>query len=162
MLDSGAARGYFSCRQHWLVLHVKTDEIVSTLRELALKYPETEEGIACAGTALEKRTIKVRNKAFLFLGKADVMLKLRDSLTEAAKLAAKAPDVYKAGANGWVTVKLDAGASPSLDVLARWIDESYRLLAPKQLTAVLPATGLPTRKPKRPTTSKPSKGKARK
>jgi hypothetical protein len=118
---------------------------VKTLRELALRYPEAEEGIACAGTAIEKRTIKVRSKAFLFLGTADAMLKLGDSLAEAAKLAAKEPELYKTGAKGWVTVKIDADASPPFDVLARWIDESYRLLAPEQLVSLLPERGLPSK-----------------
>ena len=118
---------------------------MKNLRELALRYPEAEEGIACAGTAIEKRTIKVRNKAFLFLGTADAMFKLGDSLADAAKLAAKEPGLYKTGAKGWVTVKFDADTSPPLDILARWIDESYRLLAPKQLTALLPERGLPSK-----------------
>ena len=134
---------------------------MKTLRELALRYPEAEEGIACAGTAIEKRTIKVRNKAFLFLGMDDAMLKLGDSLAEAAKLAAKEPELCKTGAKGWVTVKIDADASPPLDVLARWIDESYRLLAPKQLVALLPKRGLPSRNSTKTTSSKAPKKKSR-
>ena len=48
-----------------------------TLRRVALRYPEAEEGVACEGTAAEKRTIKARGKAFLFLGATGAMLKLR-------------------------------------------------------------------------------------
>jgi hypothetical protein len=111
---------------------------LQSLRALALQYPEAEEGIACVGTALEKRTIKVRKKAFLFLGVADAMIKLADLLPEAAALAAKDPERCKAGAHGWVTVKFDEKQPPT-ELLARWIDESYRLLAPKALVASLPA-----------------------
>jgi hypothetical protein len=111
---------------------------------LALRYPKAEEGIACAGTALEKRTVKARSKAFLFLGTADAMVKLGDSLAEAARLAATEPDRYKVGTHGWVTVTFGGEESPPLDLLERWIDESYRLLAPKQLVALLPVRGLPT------------------
>jgi hypothetical protein len=106
-----------------------TRAITKTLRATALRLPDTEEGVACEGTALEKRTIKVRRKAFLFLGAADAMLKLGDSKVEAAKLAAKEPDRYKVGATGWVTVKF-GDEPPPAGLLKRWIDESYRLAAP--------------------------------
>src|SRR5262249_21237923 len=110
---------------------------MQALRKIALRYPEAEEGIACKGTALECLTVKVRDKAFLFLGKSALRLKLGGSLPEAAKLAAKQPDHYRAGGGGWVKVVMGAGNSPPLDMLARWIDESYRLLASKQLVAKL-------------------------
>lgn len=115
----------------------KNSKPLPALRQAALKYPEAEEGIACAGTSLEKRTIKVRNKAFLFLGAADAMLKLQESIPEATKLAEGEPTRYKVGASGWVTIKFDGENALPLDVLTRWIDESYRLLAPKKLVAKL-------------------------
>jgi hypothetical protein len=114
---------------------------MEALRKFALRYPEAEEGIACEGTEVESRTVKVRNKAFVFLGKTDVRLKLRDSLSEAAELAAKEPDCYNVGAPGWVKATFRPGQSPPAGLLERWIDESYRLLAPKQLVASLPSTG---------------------
>jgi hypothetical protein len=119
------------------------------LQTIALRYPEAQEGVACAGTPIEKRTVKVRNKAFLFLGTADAMVKLSESLTEAANLAAKEPNHYKVGAHGWVSLTFSDGAPPPLDVLERWIDESYRLLAPKQLVALLPEHGLPAKNARR-------------
>lgn len=119
-------------------------EPTQALRRVALRYPEAQEGIACEGTSVEKRTIKARNKAFLFLGMADAMLKLRDSHAEATDLASKEPSRYKVGAHGWVMVTFGSVESLPIDLLARWIDESYRLLAPKQLVALLPARGLPT------------------
>ena len=120
---------------------------VKALRELAKGYPESHEGIACAGTAVERRTFKARNKAFLFLGATDAMFKLGASLTEATRLASKEPDRIRVGANGWVKVifSSDGSGSPPLDVLERWIDESYRLLAPKALAESLPARGIPAR-----------------
>ena len=116
------------------------------LRELALRYPEAQEGISCAGTALEKPTVMVRNKAFLFLGKTDVMVKLRDSLGDAARLAAKEPGRYKAGAHGWVTVTFSEGEALPLELLEKWIDESYRAIATRQLVAMLPQGGVPAAK----------------
>jgi hypothetical protein len=108
---------------------------MQALRKMAMRCPQAEEGIACKGTALECRTIKARNKAFL--RKTELRLKLGDSLAEAAKLAAKEPDRYQAGPGGWVKVTFSAAQPPPLDVLKRWIDESYRLLAPKQLVAMV-------------------------
>lgn len=80
-----------------------------------------EQGIACAGTSLESRTYRVRNKAFLFVSKAQARMKLGASAAEATRLG------FAVGANGWVTVPLDA--LPATAVSKRWIAESYALLA---------------------------------
>lgn len=111
---------------------------IEALRNQALRYPEAVAGIACAGTALEKTTVKARDKAFLFLGAADAMVKLGPSLAEATELATWEPERFKVGAHGWVTATFQDG-SPLPEVLERWIDESYRLVAPKALVAKLPA-----------------------
>lgn len=108
-----------------------------TLRELALAFPETDEGVACEGTPLERRTIRVKKKAFLFLGAEDALLKLHDSLPEAEALAAREPERYKPGAHGWVSIKWH-GKKPPIPLLRRWIEESYRLIAPKKLAQSLP------------------------
>ena len=101
------------------------------LRRAAMRCPDAEEGVACAGTALEKRTVKVRNKAFLFLGAADAMVKLADSLAAAAELADAEPGRFKVGAHGWVTITFGDADSLPMDLLVEWVGESYRLLAPK-------------------------------
>lgn len=85
-------------------------DIGAHLRDAAMGLTAVSEGIACAGTALEKRTFKVKSKAFVFLGTADVMVKLKASLPAAKKLEAKAPEAVKAGANGWVKVTFGVGA----------------------------------------------------
>jgi len=118
-------------------------KLMQALRTLALRYPEAEEGVACKGTALESVTVAARKKAFLFLRATEIRLKLGESLAEATKLAAKERERCKAGAGGWVVVTVKDGQSPPPGVLERWIDESYRLLAPKQLVAMLPERGLP-------------------
>lgn len=96
-----------------------------TLRKWALRHPDVEEGVACEGTVIEKRTIKANNKAFLFLGTRDAMLKLRESVPEAKKLAAKKPAQFRAGATGWVTTKFGE-TEPPIATMKKWIDESYR------------------------------------
>jgi len=77
------------------------------------------------------------------VGAADVRLKLRESIAEATKLASKEPGRYEVGALGWVKVKLSAGESAPLDLLEKWIDESYRVVVDKRLVAMLPERGLP-------------------
>jgi len=113
------------------------NEFVSILRPIAMRCPETEEGVACKGTSIECTTFKARGKAFLFVGAKDIRLKLQASLAEAAKLAMKEPDRYQAGKIGWVTVRLHPGDALPIDFLERWIVESYRLLVPKELAAKL-------------------------
>jgi hypothetical protein len=122
---------------------------VQALRAFAMTLPDVEEGVACEGTAIEKRTLKVRKKAFLFLGPADLMLKLRESLPEAARLAAQAPDQYRAGAGGWVSVKFPDPATVSIDLLKKWVDESYRQFASAEHIAILATTGVTSTKRKR-------------
>src|SRR5262245_32407399 len=105
-------------------------QLLQALRTIALRYPETEEGVACKGTAIECTTFKAGNKAFLFVGAKEIRLKLQASLAEANKLAAKDPDRYKTGAHGWVAISTGDGQAVDLNLLERWVDESYRLLVP--------------------------------
>ena len=104
---------------------------MNALRTLALKYPDCEEGIACKGTAIECTTFKVKGKAFLFVSRAEIRLKLGDSIDEATKLAAKEPPRYVVGANGWTKITFNDDEPLPMAIVTRWIDESYRLMAPK-------------------------------
>jgi hypothetical protein len=104
-------------------------ELAKILRTTAMELPDTEEGIACAGTSLEKRTIKVRGKAFLFVGQADAMLKLSESLPMATKVAGEHPDHFKVGAHGWTTIRFAWSEALPINTLQSWIGESYRLFA---------------------------------
>jgi len=100
---------------------------MEALRKLALRHPDTEEGVACEGTSVERSTVKARKKAFLFVGATDAMVKLSASLPEAMRLSRKEPGAYHVGANGWVKATIgDAGNAP-LELLSRWVDESYQL-----------------------------------
>lgn len=100
---------------------------MQALRKVALAHPDTEEGVACEGTPVERRTVKAKKKAFVFLGMGDAMVKLRESLPEATALARKSPAAYRVGANGWVKVTFGGDGAP-LELLAKWIDESYRVV----------------------------------
>lgn len=120
--------------------------VPAALREIALRFPAAEEGIACKGTALECAAFMARKKTFLFVRKAEVMVKLQESLGEAASMASKEPGRYRAGGKGWVTVKFGAGEAPSMELLEKWIHESYRAVADKRLVAELVENGLRVKK----------------
>ncbi|NUP95797.1 MAG: hypothetical protein HUU28_06490 [Planctomycetaceae bacterium] len=95
---------------------------MTNLAALATALPDTEQGLACAGTSLESRTFHVRRKTFLFLSPTQARLKLATSAAEARKLG------IPVGANGWATLQLDA--LPPAAVLKRWITESHSLVVP--------------------------------
>lgn len=113
-----------------------TIKAIQRLRKIALGYPEVEEGTSC-----DKSAFKARNKTFLFLGtdgtSYNVMLKLKASLPEATRLSAESPEHYVVGVHGWVTITFQLDESPPPGLLEKWIDESFRLLAPKKLVAML-------------------------
>lgn len=98
-----------------------------TLRAIAQRLADVEEGVACKGTALESIHFTTRGKAFLFIGAKEARLKLGESAAEAAQLAAQDPQHYRVGAHGWVTLSL--AADPPRGLLERWIGESHGLYA---------------------------------
>ena len=104
-----------------------SSEVIQGLRVHAMRHPGVQEGVACEGTSVERRTVKVQGKAFLFLGVADLRLKLGGLLAEATALASKTPDRVKVGAHGRVTVIAGGDGIPPRDLLERWVDESYAL-----------------------------------
>lgn len=95
----------------------------------AAKLPGVTEGIACAGTALESRTLKIGGKAFAFFGPSELRVKLSRSLPAAERLARTRPGSCVPSAAGWTKCTLGPGMLP-LTTLAKWITESYRMFAP--------------------------------
>lgn len=93
---------------------------VPDFEALTRALPEVEVGIACAGTALESRTYRVKGKAFLFVSREHLRLKLESSIGEARQHGAEV------GTGGWTKLALDA--LPSGALLKRWIAESHALL----------------------------------
>ncbi len=104
---------------------------------LAMALPDVDEGISCAGTALECRTFLVRKKAFLFLSKDHIRLKLGPSIADAKKRG------FAAGAAGWVKLNLDE--LPPRPLLKAWIAESHSLFAGSPRTKKA-ATSKPARR----------------
>lgn len=111
------------------------------LRDFGMTYPETHEDFPWG-----HRALKVRGKAFAFLGNAShgqtemsVSLKLFASHESAMLLPFVEPTGYGMGKSGWITARFAPGEDPPLPLLLSWLDESYRLIAPKRLVATLPS-----------------------
>ena len=83
--------------------------------------------------------MKVGKKIFVFLGDVDAptgcAVKLRESQDAALALPAAEPSGYGLGKAGWVNVPFKG--SPSVGILRDWVEESYRLVAPKTLVREL-------------------------
>jgi predicted DNA-binding protein (MmcQ/YjbR family) len=95
---------------------------------------------------------KVNRKVFVFLGLGEdesnlaMTVKLRDeSHHHALSVRDAAPTGYGLGRSGWVTVPLRA-ATPSIDLLKDWVEESYRLVAPRRLVGELDRRPAPRRR----------------
>jgi predicted DNA-binding protein (MmcQ/YjbR family) len=83
--------------------------------------------------------VKVRGKIFVFLGPSGwkrITVKLDESHAHALSIDGAAPAGYGLGKSGWVTVPV-RGGGVSVALLREWVEESYRIVAPKKLVAEL-------------------------
>jgi predicted DNA-binding protein (MmcQ/YjbR family) len=110
------------------------------LKALALAFPEAWEDHPWGETV-----IKVRAKIFLFIHEDEDGLRLSVKLPRSNEFALEYPFTkptgYGLGASGWVSASFAAKKRPPMDVLAAWIEESYRAIAPKKLSASLVERG---------------------
>jgi predicted DNA-binding protein (MmcQ/YjbR family) len=107
------------------------------LRAFALSLPDAVEEFPWG-----ERVAKVNGKVFVFLGHPDraepplMSVKLAESHEHAMAIEGAQPTGYGLGGAGWVNVPLDA-ETVTIDLLRDWIEESYRIVAPKRLSAKL-------------------------
>ncbi len=86
----------------------------------------------------DETVAKVGKKVFAFFGDSDsdygpaMTVKLRESHDGAVGVRGASEAGYGLGRSGWVTIRFGA-KTPSLGVLTDWVEESYRLVAPKRL-----------------------------
>ncbi|MFI1721682.1 MmcQ/YjbR family DNA-binding protein [Streptomyces sp. NPDC020489] len=88
---------------------------------------------------------KVDKKVFVFLGVADgtwplgltVKLKGDEAHAHALSCPGAEPAGYGLGKAGWVRVPLAEAGAPAAGLLCEWVEESYRVIAPRRLTAEL-------------------------
>lgn len=116
------------------------DPVRTRLLEFALSLPEAVED-----HPWDETVAKVRKRVFVFFGgdptRNRITVKLVESHGHALSIAGAEPTGYGLGKSGWVTVPVDAdGVDHGL--LSDWIEESYRIVAPKRLVAELDAAGL--------------------
>ncbi|MEU9891781.1 MmcQ/YjbR family DNA-binding protein [Sphaerisporangium sp. NPDC051011] len=111
------------------------------LREFALGFPAAHEEFPWG-----ESVVKVNKKIFVFLGLEEptekwgpkLSVKLGESNGHALSVPGAAPTSHGLGRSGWVTVPF-TDDMPDFDVLCDWVEESYRIVAPKRLVAELDA-----------------------
>ena len=107
------------------------------LRSHGLAFPEAQEDFPWGHSAL-----KVRAKTFAWLDKSDDRLSLTVKLPVSRDFVLvfdfAEPAGYGLGRSGWISCRFEPGEAPDLDLLKRWMAESYRAVAPKKLGATLP------------------------
>jgi predicted DNA-binding protein (MmcQ/YjbR family) len=100
------------------------------IREICLSFPQTQEDFPWGHSAF-----KIKKKAFVFMGLDDsglsISMKLKESHAEALEHSFAKPTHYGLGKHGWVSAQFGPGESVPIEVLRAWIDESFRLIAPK-------------------------------
>lgn len=109
----------------------------AALRAHGLGFPEVVEDFPWGHTAL-----KVRGKTFAWLDESDGGLSLTVKLPVSRDFAETfdfaAPAGYGLGRSGWISCRFGPAEAADLDLLKRWIAESYRAVAPKKLAALVP------------------------
>ena len=114
------------------------------VREFALGLPGATEEFPWGETVA-----KVNKKVFVFLGVDDgsyplaMTVKLTDDAFHAHALTSPGaePAGYGLGKAGWVRVPLAEQGAPAAELLCDWVEESYRVIAPKRLIAELDGQG---------------------
>ncbi len=107
------------------------------IRAFALSLPEAYEDHPWG-----ESVAKVGGKVFVFLGTGEdptslgFTVKLDESHEQALMVPGAKPTGYGLGRSGWVSIPLGE-ATPPLDVVRDWVEESYRRVAPKRLVADL-------------------------
>ena len=106
------------------------------VREFALALPEAFEDHPWG-----EDVAKVGRKIFVFLGSSTstsrrMTVKLEEAHAHALAIEGAEPTGYGLGKAGWVTVPLEA-PGVDLELLRDWVEESYRIVAPRRLVTML-------------------------
>ncbi len=106
------------------------------LRKASLGYPETVEDFPWGHSAFKIAGKKV----FLFLSEDEAggwscSMKLPFRNEEALAIKGAKPTEYGLGRSGWVSFSFTAKAKPPMAKLVDYLDESWRAVAPKKLSA---------------------------
>jgi predicted DNA-binding protein (MmcQ/YjbR family) len=111
------------------------------VRAHALEMPEATEDYPWG-----HRAFRIGKKVFLFTawddGVFSVTVKLPESQAVALMLPFAEPTGYGMGKSGWVTARFKGRDAVPVGLLCRWIEESYRAIAPKKPAARRSPTAL--------------------
>ncbi len=113
--------------------------IMAPLRELCLPYPEAVET-----EAFGSPTFQVRTKNFAMVHKPDERVSVWCKAEPGAQEAWIATDSERyyappyLGPKGWIAAWISPECDPDWEAIAEIVDESYRLIAPKRLVALIP------------------------
>jgi predicted DNA-binding protein (MmcQ/YjbR family) len=122
--------------------NAKVAGFIRQLRKFALSFPETREDHPWDHSAF-----KVKGKTFLFVG-ADaegwgISVKLEESHATALQRPFASPTRYGLGKHGWVSAKFGPREKAPIEILKRWTEESFTVIAPLKVLEEL------ERKPRR-------------
>ncbi|MGE0743055.1 MAG: MmcQ/YjbR family DNA-binding protein [Hyphomonadaceae bacterium] len=124
-----------------------THPAARALRERALSYPKTVEDHPWGDTAFKVDGKKV----FCFFGENEgggfgCSMKLPFRAEEALTLKDAMATPYGLGRAGWVSMKFGPKAKVPLERLFDYLDESWRAVAPKKLSAAYPQPPAPKKR----------------
>jgi len=128
------------------------------LKQVALGFPGAEFAVILG----DHEVVRVKDKVFLWLGGEDGGCSFGVRLPQSQDAAMAMPFVEPMGYGmakwGWVSVAFKKGADVPVPMLREWLEESYRKVAPKKLSAQLAGGGVqkPATKPKRKPQARPS------
>jgi predicted DNA-binding protein (MmcQ/YjbR family) len=112
-------------------------EVVQKIRALCMALPETEERPFGGHTA---PTFRVRDKMFVNTSEDGSSMILKGAPGAQEALIASSPETYfvpaYVGHRGWIGVRLDVALD--WEEMTELIEDSYRLIAPRRLQALLP------------------------
>ena len=109
------------------------------LKQFGLSLPDTQPKAPWPG----HDDVAVNNKTFAYLVLEDdgntfrMSVKLTGSGPEVLKLPHAGPTGYGLGKSGWVSLRYRRDAKPPMEQLQRWMLESYRAQAPKEVLKAL-------------------------
>lgn len=117
------------------------------LRKVALAFPDSVEDFPWGHNAFKVSG----KKAFLFMGEDELggwsaSMKLPFRNDEALAVKGSERTGYGLGRSGWVTFRFAAKAKAPMAKLADYLDESWRAVAPKKLSAAFAPPPVPKRR----------------
>ena len=98
------------------------------IRKKAVTFPGVAKGTSCTQSAF-----KAGSGTFLFIGPGPkgqgfkAMFKLKRSMSQAEKLAAREPSRFEVGSTGWVATRFTADKPLSKAIWQKWLAESYEV-----------------------------------